>query len=149
MSSLARVMRAFVGAVGMTLRGEKPPTDHEKIAVSFPALSAWMRETIQLVEAIQSAIKESGIDAVTLTVIVDKRRTNAKTILETVLYHHTQEYQYMMINQLQHSLTGVYATNLNDRYAVLLLVQKEELPAKVRGAVERLRDHLDAIPSEA
>ena len=141
---IARYLRAFVGALRMTLRGETftPP---------YPELSAWAEKATQLVEAVYEAADTNDLPKSkreTLILHLEKRDISMETILATVRHHSRQEYIRLMRDSTHHSQVAIYASNMNDRYRVAELGEKVgSVPVKV--AISALSQHLDAIPSDA
>jgi hypothetical protein len=137
-------VRLFFRALGMTLRGE---------SVKRPAgkLLDWIEQTKALSEAVLKAADDNGLDKKareSVVVKVDGRPQSMETILKTVRYHAQQEFPYMLNDQTEHTLTAIYAINMNDSYGVQCLAESEELRnPTVKAQVKKLATHLQAIPS--
>jgi hypothetical protein len=67
-------------------------------------------------------------------------------VLKSAEFHLNEEYLYILEHFTEHSLTAIYAFNLNDRYWMATLAAVEILPEKVKQSLEALSEHLDAIP---
>ncbi|MFQ3646057.1 MAG: hypothetical protein SNJ54_08910 [Anaerolineae bacterium] len=142
-----RVIRAFFKALWLTLQGKtytpapKPPR--------YPLLEAWRAEGVQRLYAALSAADKTGLDEAArraFTLTLDSRPISMETILRAVEHNLTREYPLLMETRIEHNLTTLYALNLNDRYrAAQLAAALSDDPA--RAAVQRLSEHLDAIPS--
>ncbi|MEL6268888.1 MAG: hypothetical protein AAFV33_11340 [Chloroflexota bacterium] len=142
---MMRYIRAFFKALAMTVRGE---TIESAAELQFPRLFAWIREGRTLADAAMQAAEVNGYDEAArkqLTVQVDGRTVSMDVIMKSVKFHLEDEYPYMLEHLTEHSITGVYAANLNDRYGVLLLAE-ENLPEPLKAAVITLSQHLDTIP---
>jgi hypothetical protein len=141
---MLRFIRAFFIALKMTLRGETPPP------LPYQALRDWIEQGQELSQAAVATADESGLDAEqrkTITVIVDGREHSLETILQAVHYHLTTEYPYMLQHLTRHTVTAIYASNMNDQYAVDRVSNVPGLKDNpTGGAVNALRDHLNAIP---
>lgn len=130
-------------AMRMTLRGE---------AVDRPygPLLDWMENTPPLVDDALTIAEENGMDEAgrkSFIVRADGRDQSMHTILETVKFHATQEYPYMFKNMSEHVITAIYASNLNDSYAVERLAASDSaMHNNLRQAISRLGNHLKAIP---
>jgi hypothetical protein len=141
-----RYVRAFFKALAMTIRGEKPLSPAERL---YPRLFDWLREGQQRVEAVYTAADGAGLGLAqrnALQVTIDGRQHSLETLLGGVRYHLAQEYPYMLQNLTEHTLTGIYASNLNDQYWVTTLATAEGVPSSVQQALNALAQHLSAIP---
>jgi hypothetical protein len=140
-----RYVRAFVIALKMTLKGEQPA------AHPYAPLLQWMDRTPGLVADVYKAAERDGFDRETrdqLTLKLDGRGVSMQTVLEAVEYHARQEYPYLLRNLTSHSLTAIYAGNMNDQYNIMRLRDVEDLKeTTTRQAVTRLSEHLDTIPA--
>lgn len=142
-----RVIRAFFKALWLTLQGKvytpapKPPR--------YPLLEAWRVEGVQRVQAAFNVADHSGFDEAArraFTLTLDSRPISMETILRAVEHNLTREYPLLMEARVEHNLTTLYALNLNDRYRVAQLAAALT-QASARAALQRLSEHLDAIPS--
>jgi hypothetical protein len=78
---------------------------------------------------------------------IDGREQSLHTIIEAIRYHAAQEYPYLLQHLTEHSLTAIYASNINDQYAVARFLETESAKNKeLRHALMQLSDHLQAIP---
>jgi len=136
--TIRRYVRAFVVALQFTLRGEKPPL--LQVRERQPELVAWWERTITLVDAVEQAAAAQGLDQAKIIVHADKRDVSMKTILATVKYHAEREYPYLIVQNDQYSPMTLQAINLNDRYLVMQLANRIEVPIKT--SIETLSDHL-------
>lgn len=141
---LQRYARAFWIALKYTLRGEKPPL--LRVRDQYPVITAWVDETVRLVDTIERVTTEAGVDRKAVSVRVDRRDVSMETILATVKFHAKREYPSLMVNANEHSPLTVHATNHNDRYLVLQLSNAVQPPLK--AAVEALAEHLAMIPQD-
>lgn len=138
-----RYVRAFFTALRMTLRGETytpaPPSP----------LLAWIDEAARVLNVCLAAADQQGFDQAAregLTLVIDRRTISAQTILMGVRYHLTREYAYLIRNPTGSHLTAIYASNLNDQYALERLSQHEALPPRLKTPLEQLITTLKAIP---
>jgi hypothetical protein len=138
-----RYLRAFFLALWMTIRGEKPERLHERLWV-------WVEKTPPLVEAVVEAADENGLDkderrAIMLN--VDGREQSVQTVLDAIHYHTKEEYPYLLQNPVDSHITAIYASNMNDQYAVQVMYSTKALQdTEVNQKVEALANHLNAIP---
>jgi hypothetical protein len=120
---------------------------------SFPLLSAWARKTRLLVRAVYHTADAQGLDAAArkrLLLHLDKRDMSVETMLGAILHHAETEYPYLMGERGRFNQMVIHASNLNDRYFVVQLLREGALQAApLKEALEALRAHLDAIPTEA
>lgn len=142
---MMRTIRAFFKALQMTLRGESlPPHPHA-------SLLDWLQQADIRVQAVYSTAKQTGYETEKRQQIrlkLDGRDTNMETVLRSVAFHVREEYPHLLANLTEHSLTAIYAANLNDQYHVARLREHAALadaPA-LQQAVAALGDHLNAIP---
>lgn len=139
---MIRYIRAFFIALRMTVRGEKP------IPARHAAMNTWMQETVRLIDVIQKAADVRGIPVETrkaLKVRVDGRDVSVDAVLGGVRYHAAEEYPYLLMNETEHSLTAVQASNYNDVYRMMRLMEINEL-AVIREVINTLTEHLKQMP---
>lgn len=144
MNTVTRYLRAFVGALRMTLRGEKPAT--QVVEERYPDLLAWCRQTVALVKGVQDSAAGADYDMATLTQHIEGRDTTLARMLEAVRYHAAQEYPHLLRHEAQFGVLAMSSTNLNDRYLVMRFAEVSNLPAPVQVALERLGEHLGNLP---
>lgn len=140
-----RVLRAFFQALKMTLRGEKPTP------AVLPPIVIWSRQLVERVDAVSRAADAHGLDPAArqnLKLRLDGRMRNVEFVLATVRFHAAQEYPSLFQNGLSsRHLNAVYATNLNDQYWVIRLLELDALQAPpLRAALDDLRLHLENVP---
>lgn len=136
-----RYIRAFFLALWMTLRGQVPPSKMEQ---AYPALAAWHKTATIKLQAAYHATTPDQRQSV--QVKVDGRMMRMETILGGVKHHLETEYVYLMDNPTEHSLTALYAANMNDMYWTRVLAESNDLPEVAQAAVMSLSQHLEAIP---
>lgn len=141
---MLRYMRALWVALRLTLRGQSPPPR------PYARLRAWIDQTPALVAAIYAAADRNGLDKNARKVLLlklDGRDMTVQTVLAAVEHHARQEYPYLLRHLTDHSITAIYASNLDDQYRVSRLRDSQLLPAgAARDALARLSAHLSAIP---
>lgn len=141
--NLLRYVRAGYRALLMTLRGEKP------VPVRHPELHQWSEKTVAIIDLALASGNAGGLDQTArrrLEMQIDKRDMNVEILLQTLRHHAAVEYPYLLKNFTHYSIMTVQATNLNDQYLVLKLLDVESLPAEMRNHLQKLRDHLAALP---
>lgn len=142
-----RYVRAFFLALKMTLSGEQITLASQS---EHPELANWVETSGHLARKALKTCEINGMNQEkrkAITVQADGRTLNMETILQTVLYHATQEYPHLLKYGGDHGLTAIYATNLNDQYYVMRL--SENLNSKlILVDVNTLLDHLESIPSQ-
>lgn len=142
MNKILKVLRAFFLALRMTLRGEKPAP------VKYAALQAWMAETERLTASVYKAADQAGLSQAARQQIklrIEGRDIIMEAVLGGVKFHAAQEYKYLLSHETEHSLTAIYASNLNDQFRILKLREAVEQPG-VRAALDALARHLESIP---
>ena len=133
---MMRYIRAFFTALRMTIRGEK-------VILPYKRLHDWLTEA----EKHSAAALEAVEAADQITVKVDGREQDVQTILKAVHYHVAEEYPYLLDNLTEHSITAIYASNMNDQYALARLTEDATLSqAATQQVIERLNQHLHNIP---
>ncbi|MBK8136538.1 MAG: hypothetical protein IPK52_11980 [Chloroflexi bacterium] len=142
MTAPNRLLRAFMTALRMTLRGEKP------LASPKTALEQWVKQTLVLSANVLAIADANGLDVQARrqrTLTAEGRRTNMDTILASVTFHAAEEFPHLLTDPALNALGAVYSTNLNDRFLVSKLFDALE-SGDVREAVGRLASHLESIP---
>ena len=147
MVGLRRYLRAFWGALRMTVRGEV-----YKPAPTPPSpLTAWINQYTMLVDAVVRAANQNGVDQAArknVTVRLDGRPMSLETALMTLKFHAAEEYPSLVRQGTGRGVQNtLYATNMNDRYWISRIVEAPELQTPdVQKALATLDAHLDAIP---
>jgi len=80
---------------------------------------------------------------------IEGREMTTLTILKAVAYHNKEEYPYLLHNLTEHSLTAIYASNMNDQFHVMRLRDSAvvaDASEAVQQAIAALSDHLNNIP---
>lgn len=141
---MLRYARAFWVALKLTLRGQSPAPH------PYARLNAWIEQTPALVAAIYAAADRDGLDKNARKVLLlklDGRDMTVQTVLAAVDHHARQEYPYLLRHLTDHSITAIYASNLDDQYRITRLRDSQLLPAgAAREALTRLSAHLNGIP---
>ncbi len=142
---MLRYIRAFFIALKMTLRGEKIQPS------PYAPLIAWMERGAVLLTAVYAAADKNGLDKTArqkMTLKLEGRDLSLQTALAGVEHHLRQEYPYLLKNLTEHSITGIYASNLNDQFRIMRLRDADFLANQpsLREAVSQLSEHLNAIP---
>lgn len=138
---MQRYIRAFYLALKITLQGKR-------VLRPYDSLHTWMEQANTLATASLHRIQAAGLQDVALK--IEGRELAAHTILRAVVYHTGEEYPYVLQHMTEHSLTAIYASNMNDQFNVLRLRDSETVtaaPADVQQALNALYDHLNSIPS--
>lgn len=149
MSRWSRLIKIFVKALRMTLRGEAIPTPEQK----YPQLATWVTQGQALIRATFKACDAGGMDATArqaLTLKLDHRDITMQTILSSVRHNLTLEYPMLMQAQIDHNITTLYALNLNDQFRVKQLHQalatRTDISDALKQALQQLDQHLHNIP---
>ncbi len=140
-----RVIRAFVQALWLTIQGKQAA-----VVSRYPTLTTWQQEGIQRLQTVLRVADKSGWNAEQrkgFWLTLDSRKINAETILKATEHNLVREYPLLLATELDHTLTALYALNLNDRYRVGQLAQAEGINEMVQTALQALHAHLEAIPS--
>jgi hypothetical protein len=133
---MMRYIRAFFTALRMTIQGER-------VILPYKRLRDWLTEAEKHSAAALKAVQTAD----QIKVKVDGREQDAQTILKAVHYHVVEEYPYLLDNLTEHSITAIYANNMNDQYAIARLTEDATFSqAAARQAIEQLNQHLHAIP---
>ena len=122
----------------MTLRGEKIQTD-----LNFE-LRQWMRHSDNAVADLMRAIPREQRQT---TIKIEGRDTRISTILSAIHYHMTEEYPYLLVHEDAHSLTAIYASNMNDQFQIMRLRETLKNEEKLLRKVDKLARQLESIPS--
>ncbi|TVR18420.1 MAG: hypothetical protein EA396_15145 [Anaerolineaceae bacterium] len=139
MQNLKLMWRALI----LTLRGEKVRRPYGK-------LIDWIERGAVLANQAIKQADAAGLDTTArrkLTAKIDGREQSLETVLEAIRYHADTEYPYMMEHLAEHTITAIYATNMNDQYALARLLEAHRIqPAQTHRALQALDAHLQAIP---
>mgnify|MGYP001286589246 CR=1 FL=1 len=141
--TVSRYVRAFVRALAVTLRGEKPPSPRH------PSLYDWARQTIRLLDQIVTAAEQAGLDRdqrQTMRLKVDGRDINLEAALRALRHHAAVEYPYLLKHYNRYSLITLQATNLNDHHLAQRLAAWDALPSEVCRLLADLESHLQNLP---
>lgn len=151
MAKIQKYIRAFFAALVMTLRGQTPPTPASK----YPELASWIRQGGEITEQVMRITTIGGLNqearqAIRLT--IEGRKTTMEAILGGVRFHLVQEYYYLLQNETHHSLTAIYASNLNDQFLLARLretLKAENQPkyTEIINELVLLEKHLESIPA--
>ncbi|MFZ4826882.1 MAG: hypothetical protein ACOYLB_05970 [Phototrophicaceae bacterium] len=143
---MTRFFRIFFQALMMTLRGEKPLTRAQR---DYPRLFEWLSVTTDKLRAIEdwfATHPPAQAQRAHLKVKIEGREVTMETILASVRFHLAQEYPYLLKHLTEHTLTGIYAYNMNDAFQVFKLTQADALPTELQPLLQDLLNHLQAIP---
>jgi hypothetical protein len=134
-----RYAKAFWRVLKATVTGQE--------AIPHLSLRFWVEPIPGLVDAVHEAADQANVNQDAVTIRVDGREQSMKTILDAVTYHARQEYPYILRHLTEHSVTAIYASNMNDQYAVSRLNEHPSLehPA-LKIAVDELHQQLQSIP---
>ncbi len=141
---MIRYLRAFWVALMLTIRGQTPTRRYQR-------LWDWIDSAVPLTQAIDEACEKSGLDKAQrqqTRLTLDGRETSMQTVLNTFKHHFTEEYPYLLNNLTEHSITAIYASNMNDQYFISRLHDSEPIVQNdtVLQAISRLGEHLGNIP---
>lgn len=141
---MLKYARAFVKTVQLMAKGE----GIQESPVRYPKLQAWIDEGLRLVNAAIAVADQYGMDKIareTYTIPIRKRPMSMEVILTASQHNLGMEYPMLIQANLEHSLTTLYALNLDDQFRVTQLLESE-LPAPICAAIKKLAEHLVAIP---
>lgn len=140
---MMRYLRALSQAISLTLKGET-------VQPRYPQLRHWIDEAANhlatvYVTADQQKLTREQRQALMLR--VDGVNLSMQTILDAVHHNLHREYQALLNDPIEHHMTAIHASNLNDRYRIERLSQDEALAnTPVQAALMQLQAHLEAIP---
>lgn len=140
---MMRYLRAFVGALKMTLRGETPPP-----APTAP-LRQWVDETVRRTDNLIKACDAAGMDEAArkaVVQVVEGRRVNLNTVLLTIRFHAAQEYPTLLSSANDQALGALYGSNTNDHFLLMRFLSRLDTPETL-AAAQALIDHLASVPS--
>lgn len=143
MATWLKDLRLALRALGMTLRGEE-------VQRPFGKLRDWIEQTAILSAETLRQADALGIDEPqrkTFTERIDGRTVSLDVALTTLRYHASTEYPHLVHNANEHGITAIYASNLNDSYAIRRFAESDVLHnSRLRSLLQRLAAHLEAIP---
>jgi hypothetical protein len=132
------MLKTLWQAIIMTLRGERPIRRHGKLA-------DWIEASGYLSDSFIRLAEQTQIDLTRFQAKVDGRTQSLKTIVHAVNYHAKTEYPYLLNHLTEHSVTAVYATNMNDTYAVKRILEDETLAEQLGKDLHRMLQDLSAL----
>lgn len=147
MNKIWRIIRALFVALRMTVQGEALQPPEQK----YPRLSQWVEAGAQLSQAAITQANTAGLTPdkrKAITLHLDMRDISMDVILGAVHHNFVDEYPLLLETRFEHTITTLYALNMNDQYRVSQLAgapQLADYPAVVQ-AVEALSAHLQNIP---
>ncbi len=133
---MQHIIRAFFQAIKMTLHARR-----------HAMLCKWIVEGEQLTSALLTLIDQHNMDCNTITRKIEGREMSLETVLGGVHYHLREEYPYLLRHLTRHSITAIYASNMNDQYFVSSFINSIE-NATIRQALQNLDQHLQSIIPE-
>ncbi len=140
---IIRMMRAFVRALRLTLRGEPAPI--AALRASQPAFSDWALRVIAACDAVDRAAHAARLSTDALIIHADGRDHTMTVILKGVRFHVSEEYPYMLRGGDRFAPLAVNASNLNDRFLVSRL--RQHAPDALGVPLDTLSAALEALPS--
>lgn len=140
-----RYVRAFFVALWLTLRGRQTE------ASPHAPLEAWIARSAELSKAVIKVADATGMKQAIrqqAKLKLEGREQSMESILATVQYHAEQEYPYLLENFTDHSITAIYAANMNDQFSVSRLQEADFMADDaLKQAISRLNEHLSSIPA--
>jgi hypothetical protein len=145
MQNLLRYIRAFIRALMLTVRGQKPPSLEAE--EQYTDLLAWCREIVARVDATNAAAMDAiGTNPQLIKMHIEGRDVTLKHTLDVLRYHAAREYPHLIRSRTPHAILAIQALNVNDRFLVVRLSEYEGLADRVKSALDTLADHLTQIP---
>lgn len=145
MHTLTRFVSAFFTALKMTLRGQTVASR------KHPKLARWINETHKHLKDLYQTAEEEGLGQAqreAFTLQIDSRPISMETILAAVQHNLTEEYPRLLRLDDPHSLTVIYASNMNDQHRVTQLAQYPGLAGTPTAEkIAALNEKLMTIPS--
>lgn len=144
--TVGRYLRAFWGALRLTLRGET-----YKPAVPQSPIAGWVAAYAERIKAVLQAADQNGLDSAARKEIklrLDGRQMSLETALLTLQFHANEEYASLLRQGIsQRVLNTLYATNMNDHYWVITITALPEMQKPgLQIALQTLEAHLGAVP---
>lgn len=141
---MLRYLKALGRTISLLLRGEVPQVLH-------PKLWAWIDEGQKRIDAVYAMADNVGIDEAkrkSLVIKFEGRATSLHVLLGGIHYHLHDDYPFVLRNYTQHSVTAIYANNMNDQFIMTKISDEyllKEHPS-LYDTITQLKDHLDNIP---
>ncbi len=142
---MMRMIRAFLRALVLTLRGES------FTPIQFRPLEAWIEVSLrQLDELIKEADKQ-GIDLAqrqAMQLKLDGRMTSLELSLQMLRHNLVNEYPRLIRQDDPFSMTVVLSINMNDQYRVGQFAASEAMATmQLKPLLVALDAHLQNLPS--
>lgn len=149
--NIRRYVRAFIGAVRLTMKGETPP------APNHPEVRGWLKAGVMQFDETMRRVEQGGLTQASrqeIVLVADGRKITMEMILKSVHYHLTEEYPYLLRDETAYSRLAIHTSNFNDEYRIRRLIEKLQeqqtpVPEAMLAALEALRLHLHSFPENA
>lgn len=142
---MMRVLRAFFGALKITLRGEITTPAHLR------PLEDWVNACLGYLGDVLDTADAQGIGAErrgTIRLKLDGRPTSLEQSLQMLRHNLVNEYPRLMRLDDAQALMVVQASNLNDQYRVSRFLSDGVIDSEdLQRSLEALNAHLLALPS--
>ncbi len=132
------MLKTLWQAITMTLRGERPIRRYGK-------LSDWIEASEDVSGSFIRLAEQQNVDLTHFQAKVDGRTQSLQTIIQAVNYHAKTEFPYLLKHLTEHSVTAVYATNMNDAYAVKRILEADKLAEQLGAELTRLLRDISAL----
>ena len=138
---MMRFLRAFLGALRLTLRGQSATPAH------YRPLEAWMAQALDLLARAQDLAGQGSQDLDSLSLKLDGRPVTLLRSLEMLRHNLVNEYPRLIRLDDPYSMMVVQSSNLNDQYRLSQFLAADMLESpEVQRALAQLNEHLLALP---
>lgn len=137
-------IQTFFKALQMTLRGETIDTP-----IRYPNLQAWLEISTEHLNKVFAIAEENNINKTQRQQIIlqlDGRNWSMDLILSSVKFHLETEFPSLMLTNVEHNLTTLYALHFDDKYRISQLLYSDVLPAVLRPQLQTFAEHFNNIP---
>ena len=142
---MMRVVRAFFGALALTLRGQSPTPSH------YAPLENWIDGASRRLAEVIARSDALGIDAggrAAIALKLDGRETSLDQTLRMLRHSLVNEYPRLMRLDDAFSMMVVQSINMNDQYRVSQFAASELIQApELRRSLAALDAHLQRLPT--
>ena len=142
---MMRMIRAFIKALQMTIRGETIAPSH------YLPLEAWIDAGLQMLAHIFITADTHGLPLEKreqLKLKLDGHMTSLEHSLQMVRHNWINEYPKLIQLDDPYTMMVIQSSNMNDQYRVSQFAIADELASdEVKQALERLNQHLMNLPT--
>jgi hypothetical protein len=142
---MMRIIRAFIRALQMTIRGETIAPSHYK------PLEDWVNIGLQILAIVFTTADSNSLShekRQQIQLKLDGHMTSLEQTLQMVRHNWVNEYPKLIQLDDPYTMMVVQSSNMNDQYRVSQFATADDIPStEVKQALEALNQHLMNLPT--